>query len=1029
MRLLNTGTLLLKDFNAANVPPYAILSHVWQDHEQTFQEVQDLVAEPDRHALVSQKILRCCLFVEREGFEWIWIDTCCIDKTSSSELSEAINSMYTWYAQAAICYVFMHDVEDTHPSNDLSFRQSQWFKRGWTLQELIAPHYAVFLSKEWHTLGTKQTLARRLQEITNINEEILLGTKTLDTVSVARRFSWAASRETTREEDRAYSLMGIFDVNLPAIYGEGSNAFKRLQLEILKRSDDQTIFAWGLRSVDYPTLNRSTPFKPERDLETDDPNPRNLLASSPSDFQHSSDILPIALEQFGELIGCSYMLPPEYTYTHQGIKTVFPIVEVFPSGAKNPAVFFAILSCQDENDNIIILFLNQPHNTAHAKYYLYHVGADFYVTQPPPAVQGQQYDRLGWFHRVGFMKREDLACAMQRWPTNTKQHLYVNYRLGSMLHNSPRKSISYHSNEETYAFFFPTWVFRWGGIRIVSDDELQTMQYDDGYMVEVSAQQPERNVIFARDPATVLHSDPTNAQPEGFRLSVKLSCDCHGNPLQHRLSFAVDMISPTPSPSPSSDSFASSPSSSYGGHTRRRSLSAMLGDRRFTQTILRMTPSPSRRLQELPQGAESSRNPHAPRRHSTSWVRSPIPVPVPGDSWQCEKKRTHIRAVSLPNLLLRFFSEIGKVEIALKRWDGCHRSTMQYVYLVDVKMTSPDGPDMYDSGGRRKSSLPTYTQGVIPETGLILYEPEPATHPGNALQLNRYVDEDCPRHGCPQDPRDVPQGMHCSGLTRDPERSYVLLFTESIYGGPSIIVEPVLDEIEDAFRLSLLSPSVSPSSSIDHYPTLPTNHTHVRRHSSPNLEQYSPSIYYSAPSSPSPQPRSRHSSISTSRSHSPHGSYLSPQPQGSPYLSSSRSPSSHSQYLSPNSSTFANLSPHPHYARTPSSPQSSYSSSRLLDAQLSPASPCLSFSPLPSQLGDSPPSPPLLPRLQTSPLPSPSALVAFIEGESATDYLPIAPQAEAHTLDVDLDHDASTNTPGIHAPLPTRRTHHRLAHF
>ncbi|KAI0766997.1 hypothetical protein C8Q74DRAFT_1369867 [Fomes fomentarius] len=974
MRLLNTSTLLLKEFNAANVPPYAILSHVWQDHERTFQEIQDLIAVPDRHALVSQKILRCCLFAEREGFEWIWIDTCCIDKTSSSELSEAINSMYTWYAQAAICYVFMHDVEDTHPSNDLSFRESQWFKRGWTLQELIAPHYVVFLSKEWHTLGTKQTLARRLQEITNINEEILLGTKTLDTVSVARRFSWAASRETTREEDRAYSLMGIFDVNLPAIYGEGSNAFKRLQLEILKRSDDQTIFAWGLRSVDYPILACSTPFKPERDLETDDPHPRNLLASSPSDFQYSSDILPIALEQFGELIGCSYMLPPEYTYTHQGIKTVFPIVEVFPRGPKNPAVFFAILSCQDENDNIIILFLNQPHSTAHAKYYLYHVGADFYVTQPPPAVQGQQYDRLGWFHRVGFMKREDLACAMQRWPTNTKQHLYINYRLGSMLHNSPRKSISYHSNEETYAFFFPTWVFTWGGINVVSDDQLQKMQYDDGYMVEVSAQQPERNVIFARDPATVLHSDPTNAQPEGFRLSIKLSCECHGNPLQHRLSFAVDMINPTPSPSPSSDSFPSSPSSSYGGHTRRRSLNAMLGDRRFTQTILRMTPSPSRRLQELPQGAES-RHPHAPRRHSTSWIRSPIPVPVPGDSWQCEKKRTHIRAVSLPNLLLRFFSEIGKVEIALKRWDGCHRSTMQYVYLVDIKMTSPDGPDMYDSGGRRKSSLPTYTQGVIPETGLILYEPEPETHPGNALQLNRYVDEDCPRHDCPQDPRDVPQ--------------------ESIYGGPSIVVEPVLDEIEDAFRLSSLSPSVSPSSPIDHRPILPTNHTHSR-----------------SPIFPiTPTPLSSQLNLHIAQ---PLSAWVIPL--------STAARISLSQLISLTFFTFPVL-----VSKLFNSYYMALSSSRLIDAQLSPASPCLSSSPLPSQLSDSPPSPPLLPRLQTSPLPSQSALVAFIDGEGATEYLPIAPQAEGPTLD--LDHDASTSAPGIHAPLPTRRTHHRLAHF
>ena len=136
MRLLNTKTAKLEDFNdPLHLPPYAILSHVWRDPgEQSFQEVNALRKEDDPRACVSDKIRQCCIFAEKEGFEWIWIDTCCIDKSSSAELSEAINSMYAWYAAADICYVYMHDVEDTHPSRAPSFRRSAWFKRGWTLQ-------------------------------------------------------------------------------------------------------------------------------------------------------------------------------------------------------------------------------------------------------------------------------------------------------------------------------------------------------------------------------------------------------------------------------------------------------------------------------------------------------------------------------------------------------------------------------------------------------------------------------------------------------------------------------------------------------------------------------------------------------------------------------------------------------------------------------------------------------------------------------------------------------------------------------
>ncbi|OBZ69644.1 hypothetical protein A0H81_10369 [Grifola frondosa] len=139
------------------------------------------------------KLLECCALARREGYRWAWIDTCCIDKTSSAELSEAINSMYTWYTMADVCYAYLDN--------------SKWFKRGWTLQELIAPKNVVFLSRDWKMLGTKRALAHVIEEITGVDAAVLLAVVSARQMSVATRMSWAAGRKTRREEDRAYSLL------------------------------------------------------------------------------------------------------------------------------------------------------------------------------------------------------------------------------------------------------------------------------------------------------------------------------------------------------------------------------------------------------------------------------------------------------------------------------------------------------------------------------------------------------------------------------------------------------------------------------------------------------------------------------------------------------------------------------------------------------------------------------------------------------------------------------------------------------
>ncbi|KAI0767143.1 heterokaryon incompatibility protein-domain-containing protein, partial [Fomes fomentarius] len=240
---------------------YAILSHVWNKTtdlpEQTFQDLQELQRQcaalcSDPRDLACEKIRRCCELAERHGFKWVWIDTCCIDKSSSAELSEAINSMYQYYALARLCYAYLKDVEmpPTYPGLagrrrlPPQFHRSRWHTRGWTLQELIAPQVVLFLSQSWSILGSKADLAQELENITRVPAKVLTLEISPAVMSIAQRMSWVAGRETTRIEDEAYCLMGIFDINMPTLYGEGRRAFRRLQEEIMKRTSDTTIFAW-----------------------------------------------------------------------------------------------------------------------------------------------------------------------------------------------------------------------------------------------------------------------------------------------------------------------------------------------------------------------------------------------------------------------------------------------------------------------------------------------------------------------------------------------------------------------------------------------------------------------------------------------------------------------------------------------------------------------------------------------------------------------------------------------------------------
>ncbi|RII13199.1 hypothetical protein CUC08_Gglean004499 [Alternaria sp. MG1] len=243
-KLKFTKDIILKD----EIPPYAILSHTWGDQEVVFNDMKSLDDLNDVEAKKKdgwKKIDFCAQQAKRDGLKYFWIDTCCIDKANHTELSEAINSMFRWYQKAERCYAFLSDVEGKSSEGECrlssrwkaAFRASRWFSRGWTLQELLAPRSVEFFSKDKAWLGDKESLKQTIHEITKIPIDALTGSD-LSKFDIDERFSWAQNRQTTREEDGAYCLLGIFGCHLPLIYGEGKErALERLRKEMPEASE------------------------------------------------------------------------------------------------------------------------------------------------------------------------------------------------------------------------------------------------------------------------------------------------------------------------------------------------------------------------------------------------------------------------------------------------------------------------------------------------------------------------------------------------------------------------------------------------------------------------------------------------------------------------------------------------------------------------------------------------------------------------------------------------------------------------
>lgn len=286
MWLINCSNYRLEpnDLESPQSRPYWILSHTWGDDEVTFQDMQRLPRASMKKGF--RKIRSMCKLALDSEMEYVWIDTCCIDKSSSAELSESINSMFYWYQKSERCVAFLQDLEPGERyATENELRGCRWFTRGWTLQELLAPSRVDFYDSQWNPRGSKEQLCRALSNITNIRCDILVHPKganddILQTVTVATKMSWAANRQTTRIEDKAYCLLGIFGVHMPLLYGERGQAFIRLQQAIAQNDNDMSLFAWIAESGD-------------EDVGSTSPTYSGILASDPSQFATCAEVSPI----------------------------------------------------------------------------------------------------------------------------------------------------------------------------------------------------------------------------------------------------------------------------------------------------------------------------------------------------------------------------------------------------------------------------------------------------------------------------------------------------------------------------------------------------------------------------------------------------------------------------------------------------------------------------------------------------------------------------------------------------------------
>ncbi|KAI9060046.1 hypothetical protein FKP32DRAFT_1084604 [Trametes sanguinea] len=383
MCLLNTRTGLLErlSLDGTTNTPYAILSYVQEIENATslsapaeapsYPSKQPSTSIPSQEDLVplshlSPTIRNACQVASDSGYDHLWIQGYCIDRSDPTALSRALNATWDWHARAGACYVYLADVspEDVATRADSQFRQSSWHRDVWALQALVASPKVLFLARDWSVVGTKSTLAAVLEEVTGVDRSILMGAQSVHDVSVARRMWWASRRRTTSVEDCAYALLGLFGVEMSVEYGEGSRAFLRLQEEIFRRTLDQSLFAWHYHlGHEHPDC---------------------LFAPSPCCFARSGDIRPIPYRDLAARLD----LPPDTgtlctpQLTSEQLSIRLPLIphqipsfpptsalyEVFGVAARFSDV--AILQCEDAQGRLVVLTLDPAPGSTPGEEYL-----------------------------------------------------------------------------------------------------------------------------------------------------------------------------------------------------------------------------------------------------------------------------------------------------------------------------------------------------------------------------------------------------------------------------------------------------------------------------------------------------------------------------------------------------------------------------------------------------------------------------------------------------------------------------------
>ncbi|KAF2721785.1 hypothetical protein K431DRAFT_207095, partial [Polychaeton citri CBS 116435] len=245
MRLLNVHNLSFHEFYD-EAPPYVTASHRWQKEPEATME--DVLQKHNTNSAGFQKVMGFTQSVRNHvtGMDWVWIDTCCIDQRNNPEVSEAVISMFRWYNNAQVCLAYLQDVED--PTDFDAFRQSEWFKRGWTLQELLAPRLVIFLTRDWEIIGHKGDKQRKriptgpslelhIAQATGIPAQVLSDYQQSYNFPIDDRLKWMEGRSTKRPEDTSYCLFGMFDVSIPVLYGEGKEKARQRLLDEIERQE------------------------------------------------------------------------------------------------------------------------------------------------------------------------------------------------------------------------------------------------------------------------------------------------------------------------------------------------------------------------------------------------------------------------------------------------------------------------------------------------------------------------------------------------------------------------------------------------------------------------------------------------------------------------------------------------------------------------------------------------------------------------------------------------------------------------